>query len=140
MKRAIGDLIENIQNTAFSFSKRIGSVSIPDIPERYEPFMDGTDQWRSLILPNGEKLPSTCIYHSSEGGIFDWHKHDRQDESIMVVAGKMEIETPKGAKKYIAGDMVHIKMKTPHKVRFSPNTTIVIAWIPPHSKGWDAQF
>lgn len=137
------DLIEKARKgflrKVFTIGKHVAAIDAIGIPVTFEKFLNGDDEWKMVESPKGS-LESTCIYHSEKGGVFDYHKHPNQVETILVIRGKISCETPMVTKSLKIGDVVKIEENEPHKVIFDKNTTIVIVWHPPLKEGWAAVF
>lgn len=124
-----------------SKGQTINNIDIPVAPKEREQFLNSTDEWQHVDLPDSVNA-TTSMFYAKKYNYFPPHKHDNASEQIII--------TNKGGKfKSITNDKIEIieypnsafyKKGEVHSVIWLEDTDVLILWSPAFkdNKAWEA--
>ena len=116
-------------------------VSIGDIPNKWESFLGGKEQWVNVELPESEDTRS-CLFKAEKKTVFKPHRHKESVEHVVITnrGGKVRVTTDSYIRTVCFPDAIFIEKNEPHAFEFLEDTTLLILWTPKTENGWEAVF
>ena len=115
------------------------TIEVPEIPIEREFFLNTTDEWQKIHLP--EIMGSaSCMYYAKKGNYFPPHKHLHSTEQILILnpTGKVRVITSNEIKDYVYPQSIFFDKNKPHAVLWLEDTDALCIWHPEFKKGWEA--
>jgi hypothetical protein len=115
-------------------------VAIPEIPLERTQFLDTTDEWQRVIMPNSTNT-SACMFYAKKNNFFGYHRHLENTEQLVILnkGGKIKVVTENEVKIIEYPNSVFFDKREKHLVYWMEDTDALIIWHPEFTKGWEAE-
>lgn len=124
----INFLRASLKSFIFSAAKKKEVYKLKDIPHEWEKMSDSDSLWKKVI--DDEDTSVKAVYfHALEDEEDLLHYHDYV-EHIIVLKGKVRIETEKQSFNLTSGDDLTIPAKVPHYSEAKKGSIQLVIWHP----------